>query len=215
MNACLRRNSGMEPLRPRAAACVAALLVLAACAAPAPRGGPAQDSQPASAQNGVVTDASYDWRGLVLAPFGTLLKESPIPLHEVVLFRDETHGTADADGKDCYGIDGAPPRFAGRQPDEYLLCFDHDRLTRVDVSVRVASEEAAQVFAQACALWLKESAPLQAMSDICEGRDGRITFNARLSGVPGEPTESLSMTLSEPGAGGSAADAPGAAPREK
>ena len=137
MNACLRRNSGMDLLRPRAAACVAALLVLAACAAPAPRGGPAQDSQPAPAQHGAATDASYDWRGLVLAPFGTLLKESPIPLHEVVLFDDETHGTAEADGKDCYGIDGAPPRFVGRQPDQYLLCFDHDRLTRVDAAVRV------------------------------------------------------------------------------
>ena len=42
-------------------------------------------------------DASYDWHGLVLAPFGTLLKESPIALHEVLLFHEEPRGAADVE----------------------------------------------------------------------------------------------------------------------
>jgi hypothetical protein len=188
----------------------AAALVLAACAASPPRGNPAQQSQPAPAQNNVEMDASYDWHGLVLAPFGTLLKESPIALHEVLLFHEEPRGAADADTKDCYGVDGAPPRFVGRQPDEYLLCFDHDRLSRIDASVRLDADEAARVFARVCSLWLKDSEPLQGIGNTCEGRDGGIAFSARLGGVPGEPSTPLSMTLSD------AAAAPGGAvPREK
>jgi hypothetical protein len=193
----------------------AAGLVLAACAASQPHGNPAQQGQPAPAQNGAMTDASYDWHGLVLAPFGTLLKESPIALHEVLLFHEESRSAADVDTKDCYGVDGAPPRFVGRQPDEYLLCFDHDRLTRIDASVRLDADEAARVFARACSLWLKDSAPLQGLGNTCEGRDGGIAFSARLGSVPGEPSAPLSMTLSNAAVAETVRDAVGAAPREK
>jgi hypothetical protein len=190
-------------------------LALAACAASPPRGNRAQESQPAQAQNGVMMDASYDWHGLVLAPFGTLLKESPIALHEVLLFHEESRSAADVDTKDCYGVDGAPPRFVGRQPDEYLLCFDHDRLTRIDASVRLDADDAAQVFARACSLWLKDAAPLQGTGDTCDGRDGGIAFSARLGNVAGEPSAPLSMTLSNAAATEAVRDAAGAAPREK
>jgi hypothetical protein len=198
----------------------AAGLVLAACAASPPHGNPAQQSQPAPAQNNVEMDASYDWHGLVLAPFGTLLKESPIALHEVLLFHEEPRGGADADTKDCYAVDGTPPRFVGHQPDAYLLCFDHDRLTRIDASVRLDAGEAAQVFARACSLWLKDSVPPQGIGSTCEGRDGGIAFSARLGNVPGEPAVPLSMTLSNAAAAETVRDAVGArsgdtAPREK
>jgi hypothetical protein len=186
----------------------AAGLVLAACAASPPRGSSVQSSQPGPAQDSVMMDASYDWHGLVLAPFGTLLKESPIALHEALLFHEESRSAADVETKDCYGVDGAPPRFVGRQPDEYLLCFDHDRLTRIDASVRLEADEAARVFARACSLWLKDSAPLQGVGNTCEGRDGGIAFSARLGSVPGEPSAPLSMTLSN-------AAVAEAAPREK
>jgi len=191
----------------------AVALVLAACAASPPHGERAQQSQPAPVQNSVMMDASYDWHGLVLAPFGTLLKESPIALHEALLFHEDAHGAADVETKDCYGVDGAPPRFVGRQPDEYLLCFDHDRLTRIDASVRLDADEAAQVFARACSLWLKDSAPLQGIGNSCEGRDGGIAFSAHLGSVPGETSAPLSMTLSN-AAAETAPDAAGAAPQK-
>jgi hypothetical protein len=160
-------------------------------------------------------DASYDWHGLLVAPFGTLLKESPIALHEVLLFHDEPHGGAEA-GKDCYAIDGAPPRLVGRQPDEYLLCFDHDRLNRIDATVRLAADDAAQVFARACALWLKNSAPPPEIRNTCEGRDDGIAWSARLENVPGDATVPLVLTLSNAADRDTAErDAVGAAPREK
>jgi hypothetical protein len=140
-------------------------------------------------------DPSYDWHGLILTPFGTLLKESPVPLHEVLLFHDEAHPATEAEMRDCFAIDGAPPRFVGRQPDQLLLCFDHDRLNRVEASVRLGAEEAAQVFAQACALWLKGPAP-PAGGSTCEGRDGGVAFSAQLATVPGEAVP-LSITLSD------------------
>jgi hypothetical protein len=180
----------------RFASSTAALLALAACAASSPLGGRTQGSVPAPAQSGVMADASYDWHGLVLAPFGTLLRDTPIALHEVLLFHDESQGVGAAvDAKDCYAGDAAPPRFVGRQPDEYLLCFDHDHLTRIDASVRLAVAEATPVFERACALWLKNSVPAAGIGDTCEGRDGGIAFSARLGLVPGEPTASLLLTL--------------------
>jgi hypothetical protein len=171
------------------------LLLLVACAASPPLGGHAPGGQPAAVQTGAI-DASYDWQPLVLVPFGTLLKESPIALHEVLLFHDQSHGAAEVDSKDCYAVDGAPPRFIGRQPDEYLLCFDHDRLNRIDASVRLDADDAAQVFARACALWLKNSAPMPGIGDTCEGRDGGIVWSARLEQVPGDATRLLVLTLS-------------------
>jgi hypothetical protein len=183
---CVRRSSS-----------IVALLALAACATSTPHSGGTPGGQTATAQVGAAPDPSYDWHGLVLAPFGTLLKESPIPLHEVLLFHDESHGAAEVESKDCYAVDGAPPRFVGRQPDEYLLCFEHDRLNRIDVTVRLAADEASQVFARACSVWLKNFAPLPAIGTACEGRDGGIAFSAHLGQVSGEPTSPLTLTLSD------------------
>ena len=186
MNACVR------------GAVSAAVLMLAACVRSAPDGGRAARTAapPAPVLSGGTTDGSYDWHGLLLTPFGTLLRESPIRLHEVLLFHDESHdGTADVDNKDCHAIDGAPPRFVGQLPDQYLLCFEHDRLNRIDAAVRLDGGEAEQVFARACALWLHNPAPT--LGNTCEGRDNGIAFSARLALVPGEATATLSMTLSD------------------
>jgi len=134
-------------------------------------------------------DASYDWHGLMLLPFGTLLKDSRLPLHEVLLFQDVAQGGGDTLHQDCYAIDGAPPPFAGRQPDEYLLCFSHDRLIRIDASVRMPAEGAGALFAAACAEWRGTRAPAGQTPDSCEGRDGVTRFSARLAAVP-EPAAS-------------------------
>jgi hypothetical protein len=189
---------------------VAGLLVLAACASAPPTNGHTRADRPAPApaQNGTVADASYDWHGLMLVPFGTRLKASPIPLHEVLLFHDESQSTAAGDNKDCYTVDGAPPRFLDQRPEEYFLCFRYDRLNRIEASVRVAAAQAEQTFARACAVWLKDATPTAGTNSLCEGRDGGIAFSARLGDILGGTEARLSMTLSNAAEG----DAVGAAP---
>jgi hypothetical protein len=171
------------------------LLLLADCGAPPPRAGAMPAVLPALPQDGKRPDASYDWRGLIVMPFGTLLAASPVALHEVLLFHDAEHA-AEADPRDCYTIDGPPPRFVDRRPDEYLLCFAHDRLNRIDASVRMAADAAAETFARACSLWAGESAPRPASGATCRGRDGEIAFSAHLGDTPGDPTALLTLTLS-------------------
>ena len=198
-----------------AVSAAAALLMLAACTAPSQRGGRDQGGEPATEPNNGAVDASYDWHGLVIAPFGTLLKEMPFALHEVLLFHDESPGGAAAlDGPDCQGIDGAPPRFVGHQLDQYLLCFEHDRLARIEVSVRLPRDTAAQVLARACAVWMKGQAARPTDANTCEGRDESVVFSARLD-APAGPTVPLSVTLSKESVSGARRDAVATSPREK
>src|SRR5580692_4038147 len=82
-----------------------ATLMLAACAAPAPK--PATTLAPAPAP----LDASYDWHVLLVVPFGSVLKDVPLTLHEVLLFRDDAQHAAPADELECYAVDGTSPRF--------------------------------------------------------------------------------------------------------
>jgi hypothetical protein len=200
----------------------AALLApLAACHTPSPRATVPDRSPPESAAH-VPADASYDWHGLLIAPFGSVLKDIPAALHEVLLFRDEAqHGGASADNAsaadaECYATDVPAPRFVGRVPDEYLLCFRQERLSRIQASVRLTAAEASEVFAAACSDWLKNAAPNNAVPNkvvpnnaapaasgietpgvvvrsdaapigaACEGRDGAIRFRGRLEEDPGQ-----------------------------
>jgi hypothetical protein len=193
------------------AACGAAvalgLLLLTACAAPPAREtgrpAPTQAATPAAtspvtpAQHDAAANASFDWHPLVVAPFRTLLKDSPIRLHEVLLFQERSHGSAEIESKDCYTVEGTPPTFVGHPPDEYLLCFEHDRLDRIEASVRFAADAAARDFGRACALWLENAQPLTKSDETCEGRDGDIAFSARLVTAPGESTAELLITLSD------------------
>jgi hypothetical protein len=172
----------------------AGLLMLAACASPPPKDHPPEAGP---AQSDAAADAFFDWHPLVVAPFGTRLVDSPIRLHEVLLFREQSHGPAEIESKDCYTVDGTPPTFVGQAADEYLMCFEHDRLDRIDASVRIETAAAARVFERACALWLGNTQPLTKSDDACEGRDGDIAFSARLMAVPGENTAELLMTLSD------------------
>jgi len=185
----------------RIAVSAALLAALAACRAPTPRAAaPAPAPAPPAAH--VPADASYDWHGLLIAPFGSVLKDIPVELHEVLLFRDEEHGSAsaaDADtvGAECYAADAPAPRFLGRIPAEHLLCFKQDRLFRVQASVRLAAADAADIFAAACAGWLKNAAPPTTgagtqSAGACEGRDGDIRFRSRLE----EEQDRTEMVLS-------------------
>ena len=225
------RPSGPGPYLDRAArrrigriVLSAALLpTVVACRAPAPRiAAPDRAPPPPAAHE--LGDAPYDWHGLLIAPFGSVLKDIPVALHEVLLFRDDAHGnaaTADAAAADaeCYAADAPAPRFAGSIPDEYLLCFKQDRLSRIQASVRVDVARASDVFAAACTGWLKNAVPATGAGEpgagapgavppsaeaqsagTCEGRDGDIRFHGRLEEEPSRAetaqTESvLSITL--------------------
>ncbi len=135
------------------------IMPLAACVSSSPRAAPpdhAQASTPALPQEPI--GASYDWHVLLVAPLGSPLKNVPLDLHEVLLFRDESHKPTANEDLECYSAGAAAPRFVGRAPDEYLLCFKQDRLIRVQASVRLPAASAPQIFAAACGLWLKNAA---------------------------------------------------------
>src|SRR5260370_28613015 len=115
----------------------AGFLLLAACASPPPKSQLQETGRAVPAPSDAAANASFDWHPLVLAPFGTLLKDSPIRLHEVLLFREQSHEPAEIESKDCYAVDSTPPTFLGHVPDEYLMCYEHDRLARIEAMVRV------------------------------------------------------------------------------
>ena len=163
-------------------------------------------------------ERSYDWHGLLVAPFGAVLKAVPIALHEVLLFKDDAHGSSAADdAAECYAADAPNPSFLGRVPDEYLLCFTHDHLSRIQASVRMSTAQASAEFAAACAVWLKNAAPggpapaapsAEIPADAkpaaaCEGRDGAVHFKGSLGEEPGpadgtETESAVSVTLDSP-----------------
>jgi hypothetical protein len=177
----------------------ALLAALTGCRAPTPHAS-APARAPAPPPEARPLDASYDWHVLVVAPFGSVLKQVPLSLHEVLLFRDQARGGNSADDAECYASDAPAPRFVGRTPDEYLLCFKEDRLARIQASVRLTAAEAPDVLAAACTRWLKNAmqattgaaAPGAAANDgaapetgaqsadACKGREGSVRFNAHL-----------------------------------
>jgi hypothetical protein len=195
--------SGLRQRRHRIALSTGLLAALLGCRAPPPLAtAPARAAPPPLALP--EADDSYDWHGLLIAPFGSALKDVPMVLHEVLLFRDEARSGAAADDAECYGADAPPPRFVGRTPDEYLLCFKQDRLSRIQASVRVTTAQASEVFSAACAGWLRRAAPgapalpnTGTAGAACEGRDGAIRFSGRLGEeTGGEETSETELALS-------------------
>jgi hypothetical protein len=192
-------------LHARWAVPAAAVWILAACAASKHEIAPPPPAAPPS------LDASYDWHVLLIAPFGSVLKDIPLALHEVLVFRDEEHSASPADDPECYAADGAAPRFMTRVPSSYLLCFNHSRLSRIEATVRLPENESAQIVAAACAMWTKNAqAPASAGSEgsertdgpqrsegseACEGADGGVAFAVRIEDAPNEEDTQLTMQL--------------------
>lgn len=179
--------------RPLSVLLIAALLAASAgCQAPSSRVKAPGPAAPMEAQ--VPVDPSFDWHVLVIAPFGSVLKDVPRTLHEVLLFRDQDPGAAAPEDGECYAAEVPAPQFVGHIPDAYMLCFKQDRLSRIQASVRLPSSDAAAVFAAACAGWLKSAAaPGDAQNaDACEGRDGAVHFSAHLER---EAETGLTITL--------------------
>jgi hypothetical protein len=175
------------------AACLFLALLLSACASKPllPAGPPPPPSPPP-------LDASYDWHGLLLAPFGSTVKDIPFKLHEVLLFGDQQG----SDGAECYGIEREPPRFLERTPDQYLLCFRHDHLARIEATVNVPQASAAQIFADACGLWQKNAALPPASQElprnVCSGRDQGIGYHGSLDEESEDSDQPLTLRLDGP-----------------
>jgi hypothetical protein len=189
-------------LHARWAAPAAAVWMLAACAASKHEIAPPPPAPPPP------LDASYDWHVLLIAPFGSVLKDIPLALHEVLVFRDEEHSASPADDPECYAADGAAPRFMARSPSSYLLCFNHGRLSRIEAMVRLPENDTAQIVAAACGMWTKNApAPASAgsegsehserseRSEACEGAEGGVAFAAHIEDAPNEEDTQLTMQL--------------------
>jgi hypothetical protein len=182
----------------------AAAWMLAACAASKHEIAPQPPAPPPP------LDASYDWHVLLIAPFGSVLKDIPLSLHEVLVFRDEAHSASPADDPECYAANGTDLRFMTRSP-SYLLCFNHGRLSRVEATVRLPENDSAQIVADACAMWSKnaqaptpagsegsersEAPEVSGGSEACAGADGGIAFAARIERAPNEKDTQLTIRL--------------------
>lgn len=164
-----------------ACACVAC-----ACAA-APRAAVPDSAPP-------ISRPAYDWQPLILAPFGTRLADME-PMHEVLLFDDRQHVPGPAEAADCHAPDGPLPQYAGRSPDEFLLCFRHDRLRRLEVTVHLEAAEAAEAFARACAA-SGAAAGGSPAAGVCEGRIPGIAWNAHLDATE-ESAPRLVLTVAD------------------
>jgi hypothetical protein len=165
------------------AACT--LVALVACAAPARK---APEPPPAPPP----LDASYNWHVLLMAPFGSVLKDIPATMHEVLLFRDEEHNSPTAEELECYAVDGKLPRFVARRTSEYLLCFRRDRLSRIEATVRLPPDEAAKIFTDACGLWAKSGQPA---AEGCEGLDRGVAYLGHLDSEPQGSETAMTVQL--------------------
>ncbi len=171
-----------------AAAIVAGAAGLGGCAASAPARRSLPATPPAAAPA-----VSYDFAALVLAPFGTNFKEVPVPLTEVLVFH-QPDARRTNDDADCFRPN-VVVSFLGRAPADHLLCFDHDRLKRIDASVVLPAADAPALFAAACADWRRGNAALALAPDACEGHRGDIAFSAHRTDGADPATATLSITL--------------------
>jgi hypothetical protein len=173
-----------------AVATVSSAAWLEGCAASAPARGSAPSPATAQAAPPVV---SPDFSGLVLAPFGTAFKDVSVPLTEVLVFHQADGGRGREDG-DCFRPN-VVVSFLGRAPTDHLLCFDQDRLQKIEAAVALPAAEAPGLFAAACADWQRGAVATAQGPDACEGRRPDIAFSARLTEGPDPDAATVSITL--------------------
>ena len=182
-------HRGFAPTLAAAAVCAAALL--AACASPKPG-----EKVPARGASAAATAPTDDWRALMIVPFGTLLRDVPYRLDEVVVFHDSAGAAAGREDRECYTLRGAaPPRLFGQPVEQYSLCFSADRLNRIEASVSLPAESAPAQFAAVCAQWQRTGIPGTRSSDRCENRDGGTELDARLMVSAASTQPAVSITL--------------------
>jgi hypothetical protein len=183
-------HCGFAPTFAAAAAAACAAVLMAACAAPnSGQKSPPRGSPPAAPQA-----PNDDWQALMLLPFGTLLKDVPYRLDEVVVFHDSAGTAAGREEHECYTLRGTePPRLFGRPVEGYSLCFSADRLNRIEASVSLAAESAAAQFTAACTKWQRIGNPGPNAAERCGTQDGATELDARLtvSEASSRPTVSI------------------------
>ena len=89
--------------------------------------------------------------------------------------------SADSEPGDCFTAAGNKPRLRGIEPDDYVLCFYHDRLYRVEAVLRLSRDLPAETFQHWCAQWLEGLSAPQSETERCAGRDGDTAFEATLA----------------------------------
>ena len=145
---------------------------------PAPAAAPAPADPP--------RDASYDWRSLVIVPFGSALKELPFAVHDALLFHEsQAAAAAETDERDCFTRDEPPPKFIGVIADDFVLCFHRDRLVRIEVAVSPAGVAAQDSFERLCDHWLSGAETIVRGPGRCEGRDADMLFSAEIDAAGG------------------------------
>ena len=67
-----------------------------------------------------------------------LLKDVPLTVHEVLLFRDEAHSAASADDAECYAVDGTRAALRGATTRANTCCASSTiGLSRIEATVRL------------------------------------------------------------------------------
>jgi hypothetical protein len=122
-----------------------------------------------------------DWRSLLPVPFGSTVSQIPFALKEVLLFQGENRNANESDEAECYSKSGVPLTFRGIQADDYVLCFVHDRLFRVETVLRLPKDVPADTFSHWCDEWLTGLNGVDRNADHCEGRDNDTTLLAGMT----------------------------------
>jgi hypothetical protein len=116
-----------------------------------------------------------------------------VRLTEVLVFQQADARRASEDA-DCFRP-SVVVSFLGRAATDHLLCFDHDRLKRIEASVVLPAAEAPALFAAACADWRRSNPAAALEPDACEGSQGDIAFSAHRTDGPESGTATVSITL--------------------
>jgi hypothetical protein len=145
-----------------------------------------------------------DWLEIPVAPLGSALAALYPELHEVLYFQGprsaaEQPGSVEPQpAADCYRANGSSPRVLSHLTDDYVLCFVHDRLTRVEAVLELPVDAARSLAQQLCDAWLPGSLDATRSEYDCGGRRGDAAFRVLRGNRTSESGVSLSIVVSTP-----------------
>ena len=136
-------------------------------------------------------DPSGDWRRFAVAPFGSLLQDVHVPVHEVLMFGEQAQ-------QECYALDAPARSIFGRQVDSYLLCYSKGRLDLVELSVSLPEAGAEAEFSRYCDEWQRGTvANWPRTPGSCSGTTAQgLSFSASLGQSPEDAGHDSPVTLS-------------------
>lgn len=174
----MTRRPGAGRRRGAMFAAVLCLVAASACTSGPPR-------PPNTGTGASVPGANLaDWSEIPLAPLGTELAALYSGLHEILYFQGAVRTGNSPDlgegvAADCYRSNGPVPRVLNHNGEDYVLCFSHDRLARVEAVLRLPADEARALAQRACDAWLPASLATTRSEDSCGGRRGDAAFRLR------------------------------------